>query len=96
MCFHVNLHLIPKHLLLIISLRPQVLQNCYWHSMKTLFNYIVYESTPQSKKMKREDENGRGADDESDNEDDNGMTCMTQLCAYVCAYTDKYNSRTGS
>ena len=41
--------------------------------MKTLFNYIVYESTPQSKKMKREVETIRGADDESDNEDDDGI-----------------------
>ena len=37
------------------------------------------ESTPQSKKMKREDENIRGANDENDNEDDDGMTCITQL-----------------
>ena len=57
--------------------------------MKTLFNYIVHESTPQSKKMKREDENVRGADDESDNEDDDGMTCMTQLCTYAHTYTFK-------
>ena len=37
------------------------------------------ESTPQSKKIKREDENVRGADDKNDNEDDDGMTCITQL-----------------